>query len=85
MAVLPTANESTALEIVERIERVFQTAPFRIAAEENQFLKMNVGAASVFKHGETAEELLKIARLKKATTKAGSDAKIIWFPKEFVN
>jgi diguanylate cyclase (GGDEF)-like protein len=85
LAVLPTAGDSTALEIIERIEKVFQTAPFRIAPGENQFLKMNIGAATVFKHGETAGELLKIARLKKATAKAGSDAKIIWFPKEFVN
>ncbi len=85
LAVLPTANEATAHEIIERIERTFQTAPFEIVRGERLFLKMNIGAASVFKHGETAEELLKIARLKKETAKAGGEAKIIWFPKEFVN
>ena len=85
LAVLPTANESTTHEIIERIERVFQTAPFEVARGQNQFLKINIGAATFIKHAETAEGLLKTARLKKQTAKAGKDAKIIWFPKEFVN
>ena len=85
LSVLPTANEAKAQEIVERIERVFQTAPFKVARRQNQFLQMNIGAATFWKDGETAEQLLKTARLKKETAKAGTNAKIIWFPKEFVN
>ena len=85
LAVLPTANESMTQEIIERIERVFQTAPFEVARQQNEFLKMNLGTATFWKDGETAQQLLKTARLKKATAKAGTDAKIIWFPKEYVN
>ncbi len=85
LAVLPTANENTTLEIIERLERTFQTAPFEISEGKKQFLKLNIGAAIVFKHGDTAAELLQNARLKKITAKAGHEAKIIWFPKEFIN
>ncbi len=85
LAVLPTANENTTHEIIERLERTFQTAPFQISDGKKQFLKLNIGAAIIFKHGETAAELLQNARLKKITAKAGHEAKIIWFPKEFIN
>lgn len=85
LAVLPTANEDTTHEIIERIERVFQTAPFEIASGENIYFKMNIGAASFIKNGESAPELLQTARLKKETAKTGHEAKIIWFPKEFIN
>lgn len=85
LAVLPTANETVTHEIIERLERTFQTAPFQIADGKKQFLKLNIGAAQVFKNGETAAELLQNARLKKLTAKVGQEAKIIWFPKEFIN
>ncbi len=85
LAVLPTANESIAQEIIERIERVFQTSPFKIERQQNQFLQMNFSTATFWKEGETAAALLQNARLKKNIAKAGTNSKIIRFPKEYVN
>lgn len=85
LAVLPTANEDETHEIVARIDNIFQITPFEIASGEKSYLKMNIGAASFIKNGESAPELLQTARLKKETTKMGHEAKVIWFPKEFVN
>ena len=86
LAVLPTASEETAREIIERVERVFVTNPFEAAGQEKIHLQLSFGAASFGKDGETANQLLKHAVLRKQQSKSETkDHKILWFPKEFVN
>lgn len=85
LAVLPTANNETANEIIERIERFLQTSPFILERGHKEFIKLNIGAATLFRDGETAEKLLQTARLRKETAKVGKDSNVLWFPKEFVN
>lgn len=85
LVVLPTATEEKAQEVIERLKRVFQTAPFEITSQEREFLKINIGAATFWKDGETAANLLQTARLKKHTAKYSAESNILWFPKEFVN
>ena len=86
LAVLPTASEETTREIIERVERIFVTNPFEIAGQEKIHLQLNFGAASFGKDGETANQLLKHAVLRKQQSKSeNKDNKILWFPKEYVN
>lgn len=85
LAVLPTSSESTALEIIARIEKKFTLTPFEFSTCEKIHLQLNFGAASFGKDGETAKQLLQHAQLRKKQTKSGHSNKVLWFPKEYVN
>jgi len=85
LAVLPTASDKIASEIIERIERAFVTKPFEIVENEKVFLKLNFGAATFGRDGETAQQLLKTAILRKQQAKSDEPSKVLWFPKEYAN
>lgn len=85
LAVLPTASEDIALEIIERIEKAFVSNPYKISEQEKNHLQLNFGAATFWKDGETASRLLQHAHLRKQQTKTGHSNQVIWFPKEYVN
>ena len=85
LAILPTANEKISAEIVRRIERAFVLNSFRISERETTNLAINFGAATFWRDGETSNELLKIALLRKQQDKSAEKSKVIWFPREFVN
>lgn len=85
LAVLPTASEAVAIEIIERVERAFAEKYFDIDETEKVFVKLNFGAATFGIDGETAPQLLKAAAARKQQRKSDAPRKILWFPKEFVN
>lgn len=85
LVILPTATEKIALEVIERIERIFVTKPFNVTPDDKIFLQFNFGTAVFGKDGETSEELLKTALLRKRQGKSAEPSKVLWFPKEFVN
>jgi diguanylate cyclase (GGDEF)-like protein len=85
LAVLPTASDDIAREIIERIKKTFISKPFEISAQEHIHLQLNFGAASFGRDGETAEHLLRNAVLRKQQSKSVETSKILWFPKEYVN
>ncbi|MCY7345759.1 MAG: sensor domain-containing diguanylate cyclase [Pyrinomonadaceae bacterium] len=86
LAVLPTASEEIAREIVERVEKTFVTNSFAASGGEKIHLQLSFGAASFGKDGETASQLLKHALLRKQQSKSkAKDNKILFFPKEYVN
>jgi diguanylate cyclase (GGDEF)-like protein len=85
LAVLPTAPEKVALEIVERIERILVTTPFEISPNRFTNLQFNFGCATFWKDGETAPELLQNALLRKQQNKSDEPKKVLWFPREYVN
>jgi diguanylate cyclase (GGDEF)-like protein len=85
LIVLPTASDAVTKEIVGRIEQAFAASPFEIEGEEKIYLELNFGAATFWKDGETAQELLQNARLRKQQAKTSAGNKVLWFPKEFVN
>ncbi|HEY0428330.1 MAG TPA: sensor domain-containing diguanylate cyclase [Pyrinomonadaceae bacterium] len=84
LIVLPTASESIAAEIVERIEKAFRENPFEIEGGETIYLEFNFGAATYLRDGETAQQLLQNARLRKQEAKPGAGRKILRFPQELV-
>ncbi len=85
LAILPTANEKISREITERIRRAFIVAPFRLADGANINLEINFGTATFWRDGETANQLLTAAMLRKGQDKSAEKGNVIWFPKEFVN
>ena len=85
LTVLPKASDETTREIVERVEKAFVSKPFEVARGEKINLKLNFGAASFWKDGETAEQLLKHALLRKRQSKTAEENNILWFPKNYVN
>jgi len=85
LAVLPTASDEITKEIIERVEKAFVSKPFEVLENEKIYLQLNFGAASFGKDGETLEQLLELAILRKQQSKSTESGKILWFPKEFVN
>jgi diguanylate cyclase (GGDEF)-like protein len=84
-AVLPTASREITEKIIRRIEKSFILDPFRISDGQKVNIGLNFGFASFNTDGETANQLLKIALLKKRQAKSFEDRNVLWFPKEFVN
>ncbi|MDQ2746937.1 MAG: sensor domain-containing diguanylate cyclase [Acidobacteriota bacterium] len=86
LLILPTTTEETTWEIVERMEKILAGQPFEISGHDQINLQLNFGAASFWKDGETAHELVKCAILKKKQSKnAGSENKILFFPNDVGN
>lgn len=88
LAVLPTASEEITQIIVGRINKAFELNPFELSGKEREFIKLNFGAASFLKDGETAQELLRAASLRKRQSKkhgGGGKGSVLWFPREYVN
>lgn len=85
VVILPTANEKTALEIVERIKISFVNNPFEISEAESIKIWLNFGWATFWQDGETAPQLLQNAQLRKQQAKSAEPSKVLWFPKEYVN
>lgn len=86
LAVLPTASVEVAREVIERVEKAFILSSFEISGEEKIHLQLNFGAATFGRDGETANQLLQHAFLRKQQAKSqDKENKILWFPKEYVN
>ncbi len=85
LAVLPTAGESIAEEVKDRIGRAFLGNPFEKLSGEKLVLELNFGSATFWRDGETASALLDTARLRKDQNKQSNRGKVLWFPKEYIN
>ncbi|HEY0658796.1 MAG TPA: sensor domain-containing diguanylate cyclase [Pyrinomonadaceae bacterium] len=85
LAVLPTASGKIASEVVDRVKRALVTKAFEISENEKTFLQLNFGAATFGRDGETAQQLLKTAVMRKQQSKSSEPSKVLWFPKEYTN
>ena len=85
LLVLPTASEKFASEIIDRIRERFAAEAFGISETEDMKVWLNVGWATFWHDGETADQLLRSARVRKQQSKAEEPSKVLWFPKEYVN
>jgi diguanylate cyclase (GGDEF)-like protein len=83
--ILPTASEKVAFEIIERIRSGFVHNEFEIADGEGVVVALNIGWATFWKDGETADQLLRAAQQRKRQAKSEEPAGVLWFPKEYVN
>jgi len=85
LLVLPTASEKFAAEIIDRIREHFATELFAISENEEIKVWLNIGWSTFWRDGETADQLLRSARVRKQQAKAEEPSKVLWFPKEYVN
>lgn len=85
LAVLPTSSDKTTELIIERIKNVFAANPFLVAEQDKTFIALNFGAASFIRDGETAQDLIKIATIKKREAKSAIKSSVLWFPKDYSN
>lgn len=85
IVILPSAPENTADEIVERIKTFFANNALEISDDETASIWLNFGSATFWKDGETAQQLLRAAQIRKQQAKAEDQNKILWFPKEYLN
>lgn len=81
LTVLPTASEEITLEIIDRLKGIFEASPYEISPEEKIIVRLNSGTATFWQDGETPQDLLKTARLRKQKNKTADNGKIIEFPK----
>jgi diguanylate cyclase (GGDEF)-like protein len=85
VAILPNAPGSTADEIIERVRSAFASDPFEISGDDTLKVWLNFGAATFWHDGDTAQQLLQNAQIRKQQAKSEEPAKVLWFPKEYVN
>jgi diguanylate cyclase (GGDEF)-like protein len=79
---LPTADAGTSREIVERIRAGFVGHKIVINETQAREVTLNIGAAAFGIDGETPQQLIGMARLRKQESKTGSAAKVLAFPQE---
>lgn len=82
LTVLPTASEEITQEIIERLNNIFESSPYDVAPDEKIIIQLNYGTATFWKDGETPQELLKNAHIRKQQNKVSDNAKVIKFPKK---
>jgi len=85
LIVLPTANETTAATIIERLQNTLTDNAFSITDEEKVAIRLNFGLASYWKDGDTPHQLIRHAQLRKDQSKAEEPDSVAWFPKEYVH
>jgi diguanylate cyclase (GGDEF)-like protein len=85
LVVLPTATSNVALEVLERIMIGFGELHFQFAKANDVRIELNVGWASFWQDGETAQQLLRAAQRRKQDAKCEEQAALPAFSKEYVN
>lgn len=85
LAVLPTADETIAEEVISRIEKAFVTNQFVVSRLEKINLSLNFGAATFGTDGEIVSQLLQHANVRRKQQKSTEQSKVLWFPGQFVN
>src|SRR5690606_37216171 len=85
LIVLPKASERTAAEVIDRIQNCFVNAPMTITDDEQVKLWLNFGFSTFWRDGETSQQLIQAAFMKKQMAKSSDPSNLLMFPKEYVN
>jgi diguanylate cyclase (GGDEF)-like protein len=83
--VLPATNETEAVEVIERISAHFEETTFDAGGENEIKIRLDIGAASFWKDGETPTQLIQNAQFKKQQAKAEEPADLDLLQKEYVH
>lgn len=83
--VLPTASDEITDNIKKRIVAAFSKKTFNLPENKKHSVKLNFGSATFLKDGETTNQLLQRAILRKKQDKTDKENTVIMFPKEYVN
>ena len=82
LVVLPTATKAMSHDIVTRIQTSFFGQKVRLTDSDAFEIGLNFGWAAFGTDGDTPEQLLKTARLRKAEAKSATPSRVLWFPRE---
>ncbi|MBP6004616.1 MAG: GGDEF domain-containing protein [Pyrinomonadaceae bacterium] len=85
LAILPTANDRIAEEVIARINTGIFNSKFSVTENDTITPKLNFGIAAFGIDGDAAEALIRAARLRKQQAKSDLPPKVLWFPREIVN
>jgi diguanylate cyclase (GGDEF)-like protein len=85
LIVLPKASERTAKEVVDRIQGCLVSNPMKVSDDEQIKIWLNFGFATFWKDGETSQQLIQAAFMKKQQAKSEAPDNLLVFPKEYVN
>jgi diguanylate cyclase (GGDEF)-like protein len=85
LIVLPKASERTANEVMDRIQSCLVGNPMKVTEDEQVKLWLNFGFATFWKDGETSQQLIQGAFMKKQQAKSENPGSLLMFPKEYVN
>ena len=85
LVVLPTATRDMTKAIVSRIQTGFSGKRVNLTENDSIEVTLNFGWAAFGADGETPDQLLRTARVRKAETKSKTPGNILWFPHEFVS
>lgn len=84
LALLPTASKEVSSEIIARIQSGFFGRRIRLSDEDNVEIELNFGWAACGEDGETADQLVCVARLRKDQAKYAIGDNLLRFSKELV-
>lgn len=79
LLVLPTASERVSWDIMARIQSAFFGNKIPVNEYKSISIEFNYGWASFWNDGESAEKLLKMARVRKLQAKSPNPQKVLWF------
>jgi diguanylate cyclase (GGDEF)-like protein len=82
LIVLPTANDSVANEIVNRITTGFAGRKLAINDTQAVEVELNIGWSAFGTDGETPGQLMSFAQLRKEQMKSSTPSNVLWFPRE---
>lgn len=85
LAVLPTASREVSHEVMARIHTGFFGRKLKLTETDTVEIDLNFGWAAFGADGETADQMLGIARLRKEQAKSAAPSKVLWFSKELVS
>lgn len=85
LAILPTASKEDSHEVIARVQTGFFGRKIKLTETEMVEIDINIGWAAFGVDGETADQLLGAARLRKGQSKSGVSNKVLWFSKELIN
>ncbi|PYS86047.1 MAG: hypothetical protein DMF62_17215 [Acidobacteria bacterium] len=83
--VLPATNETDVVEVIERILEHFGATVFDAGGGHEIQIRLDIGAASFWKDGETPAQLIQHAQRKKQQAKAAEPADLDLLQKEYVH
>ena len=85
LAILPTASKEISHEVIARINSAFCDGKLKLSDRDAVEIDLNFGWAAFGIDGETGEQLLRVARLRKEQAKSTAPRKVLEFRRELVN
>ncbi len=85
LVMLPTATESVAEDVIERIENGVRNSRMQEDDFGPEEPELNFGIASFGPDGESPEPLILAARVRKQQGKVSAPRQVLWFPRDFAS